>query len=435
MTITNIKETGANNILMWALKNHANIQADENLQRLISDETFYLVTFSDVNFFELFRMTQIFRNDLRIINERPVTVDLPPRKELLERFNGVYHPDQDDPDKTLPLYELVEHALTGFMNLSLQMQADDDIISQSGRLLFIPMMCRRFDIQIPISFMDIAYAMDDKEFAEFFSSDYPHNINNFIKVDGHGIKTRLMSAFVKSVAIVKYPDQYRKYLYATKYFPVSKQEGTGLYRAGLLGFHQRDPVGRGIISGNFFQFDPNTLGHTLKSLAGMHRANTQLELDFAIKLPLQHMQILENSYEPSELRITYESDMSSIIQDGLSFHDFKMPPDVDPESDDPENVERVEKFNNSVDGYRLRIAEANKNSLNVLSILLENEGDVDIPSAFAILPSLYPTKAVITFEARNILRFINNPDPVISEMFRHISSITSGVMNDIAKSK
>ena len=63
MKVTEIKESGSNNVLMWALHNSADIKSDIPLINIIDDEMHYIVTLSGVNMLELFRLTQAFRND------------------------------------------------------------------------------------------------------------------------------------------------------------------------------------------------------------------------------------------------------------------------------------------------------------------------------------------------------------------------------------
>jgi len=70
MKITNIEEVGCNDILRWAISNKVDFIVEPELINLINNETSYLVTFSDVTFLELFRLTQIFRHKLRVVDEK-----------------------------------------------------------------------------------------------------------------------------------------------------------------------------------------------------------------------------------------------------------------------------------------------------------------------------------------------------------------------------
>ena len=88
MKITDIKEVGCNNLLRWAIKNGADLKRDTALISLINDETSYMVTFDDITFFELFRLTQMYRDNLAIIATKPA--ELPSEEDLRYRFPGEY---------------------------------------------------------------------------------------------------------------------------------------------------------------------------------------------------------------------------------------------------------------------------------------------------------------------------------------------------------
>jgi len=114
MKITGIKEAGCNNTLLWALKNKATIFGDEPLCSLINDELFYIVTFSDVNLFELFRLTQIYREKLKIVRENQA--EIPSREILAEMFPGSITIDNkeegsEETTKSIPKLEVAEHVL------------------------------------------------------------------------------------------------------------------------------------------------------------------------------------------------------------------------------------------------------------------------------------------------------------------------------------
>ena len=59
MFISDIQESNSSNILKWALSNNAQILTDIALIDIINDEMKYLVTIEDVNFLEVYQLTQI----------------------------------------------------------------------------------------------------------------------------------------------------------------------------------------------------------------------------------------------------------------------------------------------------------------------------------------------------------------------------------------
>ena len=425
MKIIDIKESGASNTLLWAISNGANIKEDMPLTSIINNETFYLVTLSGVNLFQLFRLTQSYRDKLRIISESPASI--PTMQELGEAFPGGYQSGDDN----VSLSELSEHVIKNFINLTSQMGTDDDIIHSGAIRMFLPMITRKFDVQIPIAFIDLIESMDDAETAKLLTHDYPGTLAGIIDADVHGVKTLLATGFVRGTQTIKYDTRYDNYVKLVKYGPLnSYQKSSKLYRFGLLGFAKRDNVSRGELRCNLFKANPVTISTTLKR---MSRLSTPLELDFAIELPIQYMQLLENSFSRETLNVAYESSMSSIIDGGITYDDFKTHEYVPNPETDEEDQEKLEARNNSIEAYRMRITEANQILLNSIPILVKSDSDVDRTSIFAMLPSLYTSKAVITINMDNMQKYIGHSDPVISAMFQEISNIANGVVEDIKK--
>lgn len=426
MQIIDIKESGANNVLMWALANGANVKEDMPLTSLINDETFYLVTLEGVNFFELFRLTQMYRDKLRIVNEKSSAI--PSMKELKEMFPGEYKSETEN----LSLSDVSEHVITNFTNLTSQMMTDDDIINPGAIRLFLPMITRKFDVQIPVSFIDFIDSMSDEETSKLFTADYPGTLKEIIEADVHGVKTILANGFVKGTQILKYDTRYDQYIKTIKYGPLKAYpQSSKLYKFGLLGFSKRDNVSRGEIRCSLFKSNQAAISNSVKR---MGRINTPLELDFIIQLPIQYMQLLENSFSRELLNISYESSMSAIIDGGLTYNDFKTS-EYAVDTENPEEQAKLETRNNAIEAYRVRITEANQILLNTIPILVKSENDVDVTSVFAMLPSLYTAKAVITVNTDNIQKYIAHTDPVISSMFQEMNDIANGVTEDIRKMK
>ena len=422
MKVLNIKEAGANEILMWAISNGADIKNDQALQSIINDEMFYLVTLGNVNFLEVFRLTQMYREKLRIIEE--YKADVPPRKELMELFNGSYHKD-DDNEKSFPLYEAVEHVTNTFINLVLQMKTDDDIIHHNAQRLFLPMISRKFDVQIPVSFIDIIESMNEDDASKLFNGNYPNTLDDILTFNN--IINTIQLGFVKGTSIIRYDKRYDSYLKAIKYSPLSKIKSDKLYKYALLGFYKYDPILRSEIRCSLFMPNTNTFSNKLKTIG---RLSTPLKIQFVVQLPIQYMQILENTFGRDELEIMYESSMASILDSGLTYNDF-----ITYETDDNDNEEEIEKHNNAIDAYKVRITEANQILLNTMTILLNSESDIDITSTFAMLPSIYSTKAVITLDMSKVNRYIHHTESIISGMFKDILGTANTILEDIKKTK
>lgn len=430
MQITNIQEAGANNLMMWAISNGADIKEDEQLQSLINDETHYLVTLSDVNFFELFRITQMYRDKVRILSEKKAAVPL--RKELITLFKGSYCPNPDDPETKAPFYEPVEHVIENFINMALQMGVDSDIIKPSAIRLFLPMISRKFDIQIPVAFIDLIQSLTPDEAGRIFTTEYPGTLQEVIDTELNGFKTQLQLGFIKGTSIIRYHKRYDQYLRLTRHAPLKNCKTDKLYKFGILGFFKYDEISRSEVRCSLFNPNPEVIGTSLKKLS---RLNTPLHVDFAIQLPIQYMQILENSFDRDVLNVAYESSMANIIDEGINYNDFVTQEFID--ENDPEGERKIEKYNNSIDAYRVRIAEANQLLLNLIPVLMGEgeDNDVDVTSVFAMLPSIYSTKAVVTINLEHAKKYIGHSDALISEMFSEMLDMANDVVADINKSK
>ena len=433
MKIVDIKESGCNNILMWALSNGANVKTDDPLMSLINDELFYLVTIGDVNFFELFRLTQAYRDKIRICDEKPAAI--PTRNYLRNVFPG----DFDHEGEKVAYAELAENGIAKFMALVSQMTTDDDIIPAGAVRLFLPMITRTFDVQIPVSFVDMIQAINDDEYGKLFNQEYPNTLQGIIEAEMHSFKNILGMAFVRHTQIIKYDQRYDKYLKAIKYAPLKAYEQKDkLYKLGLIGFFKRDNISRGEVRCSLFKPNSVNAAHILKRIS---KLNTPLESEFVIQMPLQYIQTLENSFSREDLPILYESSMSNILDNGLVYENFETSKDADPhpafgdEEVDDEKQAAIEKHLAEIDSYRIRIAEANETVVKTFPFLLNSEEDVDVTSIFAMLPSIYMMNAVITVNSDNLQKFIGHSDPVISEMFQEISNMISSINEDIRKAK
>lgn len=428
MYITEIRESGASNILMWALANGANINGDNQLIQLINDELFYLVTLTNVNQFELFRLTQMYRDKLKVKTEHQASMPLEP--ELKARFPGDYTPESGDP---IANAKLAEAAIQNFVNLTQQMMVDDDIIYPGAIRLFLPMITRMYDVQIPVAFADIVQSMDDDEAIEIFTKEYPATLNKIIENQEHGVARNLLMAFIQGTGIIKYDDRYDKYLQILKYAPLKSYKGNNnLYRMGLLGFSKRDMVNAGEVKCSLYKPNASTVPNTFKQL---QQLRTPLEVEVVVQIPIQYMQMIENSFGGDILTITYESSIGNILDGGLQYNDFMMLPNIPADTEEPSEIDKLTAHNVQIEAYRVRLAEAHQVLLNTFPVFLQSNDDVDVRSTFAMLPSLSMTTGVFNVSADHIDKFITHDDPTIKALFTEIKAIMETVNSDLRKSK
>lgn len=429
MKITNIKESGCNNILMTVLKQNHSLFNDIALQSVINDELYYLITLDNINLFELFRLTHLYRNRIKILKED--VAKIPDRNILAEYFPGSFKINNES-DERAPLLEVAEHASQMMLNLALQITTDQDVIKSGVSKLFLPMISRRFQIQIPLSFIDFISVMNKEECEKIFNKDYPETINTEILSNQlHPVNNLITMQFIKDTSLMKYSDNYFKYLNAFKYSLLNNSETEKIYKFALAGFSKYDNINKVEIRCNLYGADKDDI---IKKMKLMARLKTPLQVDFVTQMPIEYIQILENRFSNDELKISYESPINHIIDIGLKYDDFKTH-EWDIESEDENELNNIKEFENKISLYKTRIEEANRITLGAITVLMsDNENDIDATAAMSLLPSIYKTTNVITINSDNKDKYLSLFDIEILNMFKDLFNIINSLQNDIEDS-
>ena len=427
MKIINITESGSNNILRWAISNNANILKDEALKHIIDDKIIYKITYDDVNFLELFRLTQLYRDEIRI---KSTSILSPEMIKFSNLFSGSI-PNKTEGSESTTLASIAEHSCKQFHHIALQMSSDNDIINSNAQALFVPMILRSYQVEVPIHFIDFIRPMTDDEAKSLFTNEYPETLHDIVDNDHHHVNIALMTSFIPSTAILKYDKRYEQYIKAIMYSPLKTVNTNKIYKINLLSFRKYNKITRSDIICELFMANDNKMTNDMNQLS---KLNTPLKLDFIVQLPIYYMQLLENFFSYEDLPIMYESSMSDIIDGGLSYDDF-ITPNIDPATEDPEEIKTLENFNNQISAYKVRIAEANQVLINTISILLKSSSDINSTDIFSLIPSVYTTKAVISIDLSKIDKYRSIPNSVIVEMFDDMINISNHVLLDINKSK
>ena len=432
MKITNIEETGCNDILRWAIENEVNLQGEPEMINLINNETSYNITFSDINLFELFRLVQLFRNKLRIIEEKDFIKEFD-NGYLESLFGGNFHMDEDDNIQVggdVPVASLVNKSLQSLTNLAIQMSTDNDIIRLGTARMYLPMLSRRFDVSIPIDFGSFLTTMETPDdYNRIFNKDYPNTLVKEIDQDNSSILRAIFYKFVRSVTMVKYSDKYEQLLKLIKYVPLQINSSENkLYKIGRLGFRKYDSHTHSDISCSLFNRLPTDQWIQKTKQIGL--LESKLNVDFAVQIPIQLMMQIENALDSNILPIRYESSIQSIIENGLAFSNFNS-------SNDLELDEEAEiNFNNDIEAYTNRISEANQLTLNTISLLLKDDMHNDENSAFALLPSMYVTNAVFTINMEHKDLYLDTfTSDLIRPMFKEMIELGNSLAYDMSKTK
>lgn len=418
MKLESIKQAGSPNLLKWAIDNKADFLSFKSIVDMIGNESFYLVTISDVNFFEVFRLVQVYREKLRIIERKPAYI--PSTEEMKKYFPGeVSTPDKSE---SMELAEMAKLTAETFMNIALQMNADDDIISSNVTQLYSSMISLKYIVQFPISFQDFISAFKNSdELNEVFNEKYPDTLNTIFESKvGQNIKMLLQILFVRNTSIIKYDTKTEQLLEAVKYSPLQKIKfGNKLYRYALSSFYKYDNISRSEVRCTIFKADKATMAKTMEH---MKKLPTPIKVSFVIQIPIYYMMMIENSFSKAELSVSYESSMSSIIAENIRISDFITNERIDPNSEDV--VERE----NAISAYKSRIEEANASLLSLVSILIAPEHECDITNTFALLPAAYTAKAIITVDSTYEEKYTHHFDPVVSSLFKELMTIANSIL-------
>lgn len=389
MKITSISESGNNNTLRWALSKGANPITDPELTYMLDEELRYLVTFSDINFFELFRLTQNFRDELKIKNVYDVD-DLP-----LDALMEMFPEDIQVGDKTTPVGIIAKEITTEFINLARQMSADTDIIGPEARGLFTPMISRRYDVQVPIKFDDfVAIVGNDDE--QIFGPEYPDTLSKIIEKGYQNAAYReITEAFVRFTATLMYGKKYQKYLNALRYAPLKGDKSKKLYHYGLVGFYKNEKTNNRQYS--YRLMPPSSDENYKASIKEIARCKSPLIIDFAIQTPILYMQAFCNLFSDTELPVKHPSSMNDIVDIGIIFEDF-ITPVVEEIEDEAEAELIMSEFENQVTAYRIRIGEVATKLMRTMEELITKTKNIGAPNIFALMPVVYGTRAIISLD-------------------------------------
>jgi len=437
MKIVDIRESGANNTLMWALSNRATLHDNRELMSLIDGEVHYTITIENVNQFELFRLTQAYRDKIRIESSNII---VPSREELNALFPGEWQAPQDQ-TRFVPYGEIAESVIMAFYNIANQMNVDKDIIDASSASLFFPMMCKRYTVHLPIGFSDIVQSMDPDDVDRIFQisddheSSYPNTIKQMIE-SGSQILTILYGALSTWTAIIRYPDKYNDLVGITRYSSLASYKGdNGLYKLGLVGFSKIDPVSGEQVRCLLHKVNPEVLKNSMRHLSKLSSA---LELEVVVQLPIQFMQSLENLLGRSLIDISFESPITDIVETDIECTTFKTSIHEDVENDSTDTA-LLKKHNDEIGAYRVRIAEAQDVLLKFMNEMFGlQDATTDTTALVSLMPSLANTKAVLRInvdDLKIISAGLRSAPPILSDMFREIEDISQNVISDINSMK
>lgn len=422
MKLSSITQTNYSSILKWAVKNNANFKKDLGLTDIISDDMKYILTFDDVNFLELYRLSEIYRDRLTITKMNPIIT--PSDSYFEEHFEGQSTTNQD----LIKYSKMAKVGIEKYLDILKQVDAnrENDVFVNPLDVLFVPMLCRRFSVQIPLRFIDLIFAISESEMSSVFNYTYPDSLDNLIDNGGLGFETKLMVKMIKTIGIAPYEPKTIKYLDITKFNALQKKtEEKNFYDPVLLSFWKINPITGQEIKFSFFKTNKDELERVLKKLK---KIDSPMELEFAIQLPLEYMQIIQKTYNNQLVDISYRSSFEVIADKGFNYDRICQLRDYD----------STEITETPVELYTIRLHEAalqNKIAVtNLAKAAYSETGNViSLIDVFSLLPSVYTTQAVIKINSQNLKKLMTETNPFVKSIFTKIQQQFNLLKNDMEK--
>lgn len=414
MIITEIEESNKSNILQWCLKNNADLKNDPLMLDFINDDLLYLITIEDVNFFELYLFTKFYRDQLRII-DRSQTSKLD-KEFISNKFKGSI--DGEDCSK------IALNATENYMNLAFQIEGNSEKEKSERPLeiFFLPMISRRYTIQIPIYFIDVFRMVSEKEFKKLFTINYPTTLEILIdSTEVNGFKTKMMLYLSKLLLPFNLDPTNEKKLDIVKFKQLTISDSENFYEPKMIRFEKIDKISKRIFRHTFFKATTEQYMATLKKVK---KSKGEMFVEFAVSLPLEYLQILENSYNNSTVDIKFRSSARKLIYQGFNYNQILKLKDMDKEVNEP------------IEMYSTRLQESyfmNVKNVTRLYDHLENSQN-SLIDVLSLLPAIHTIKCVLRMNLNDVRSIIQHEsNSFLKSIFIQMQNQINLLYNDIEK--
>lgn len=417
MKLVEITESNPSTILKWAIENHAKLKRNLGLADIISDDMKYILTFEDVNFLELYRLSEIYRSKLKIIKSNEIRK--PSDQFLEETFQG-------SNTDNVKYSEIAKNGIQRYIDVIQQIDANrtkgefEPLID----ILLIPMICRTFTIQIPLRFIDFVFACNEDELERTFNQMYPETLDELIGTKGLGFENQLMIQVIKTIGIKPYEPKTIKYLDITKFNKLQKKtEEQNFYDPVLLSFARENKITGKKVKFSFFKTNKEELERTLKKLK---KLDEPTELEFAVSIPIEYMQQIQNNYSDDTLEIGYRSSFETTVSNGFNYQRIIKIRDYEDEIDEP------------IDLYGARLHEAALSNSVAIAELAKNaysgrDNVINLIDIYSLLPSVYTTQVVFKVLSTNIKKLMTETNPFIKALFTKFNQQYTMLKTDMDK--
>lgn len=436
MQIQKVEIQGNDNFLRYAIKNHADLYNDYDLLDFINGDTIVMVTLDDINFYELHRLTHFYRKKIRVIEECPIG------DVSLDYFEQIIPGEiqSKTTGEVIKLAQIAKDACDGFMNIALQMEADEDIIPSWAGRLFIPMIYRRFKVMVPISFFELIKALQGSRIANVFEDEnYQEKLAHALFTsEGLEVLNKLLIGF--SALIYNNLDSN----HTTQLAKIFLFQGLGsnksnkLYHYTPIGFSRYNEFTGLEHRVRFFNGNPEKISEDIKVISNL---DTPLRVQFAVELPIHQLQVLERTFTQDELEVDYLSSPSELIQTPIRFDDFIIPEST-LDSDSRKSQDSIVHHRAAISAYRDRIKLASDNTIAASAIVLnpgaETRSSLITPSGSTVIalpPAIATIRGSVSLKplngTSNISKYTSVNDDLnksmLSEMIQTVAEINESL--------
>ena len=295
MEIFDIRESGSNALLKYALQHKVNPLKNQNFKNIINEEFHYFVTIGPVSFIELFQLLQAYRENPTIRIMENNVIDVPPPMEL-KAYGAIGNQVKESCEKAIAL--------------SQQMIPD---IPYEVASLYIPIACRSFNIRIPITFSDMIHSIDADEYAKVFNNTYPHPDDFDILKKSKS----LMNAIGRMIAHhepVTYSVKTNMIYDSILYKPLQNDTNNAIYKIGLSRYGKLDPITSGM-----FWYDENIIGEPAPNAVAsrLKKYRTPLQASYVVQMPIYMLKELMLTYPADKMNISYISGINHMAAQNI----------------------------------------------------------------------------------------------------------------------
>jgi hypothetical protein len=300
--LLDIRESGSNALLKYALSHKVNLLKNQNFKNIINDEFHYFITIGPVSFIELFQLLQVYRENPTVHIMENCTIDIPPSTEL-----NAYGPLRDQ----------VRSSYDKAISLVQQMMNDGDI-PLNVATLYVPIGCRTFNIRIPITFSDVIHSIDQDEYNKVFNESYPHPDDFDILRNSKSLRNAIGMMIAQNQPVT-YNAKTNMIYDSILYKPLQTFDGDGIYKIGLSQYGKLDPITTGMCL-----YDENIIGEPISNAMAskLKKFRTPLKASYVVQMPIYMLKELMLTYPSDTMEIKYISGINHMAAQNIPVDDF-----------------------------------------------------------------------------------------------------------------